>query len=333
MVAFIGHLHGLELYLPSVLRYCGKASGLEETRQIHAQVLKTYFKNDPFISNSILRMYLDLGEVEVARRVFNTMPKRNVISWNSMIFGCIKAGEGKWIHAFVCRNKLRFRESCISLHRDVLEVRSYWHCFSYLSKHFLQEESWRLEFYDRMKVNPDELINEKFKIKPNIKHYGCLIDLLGRAGRLENAHRIIDEMPMEPDSMDSSCYFLLSNLYAKAGKWGNVDAIRAVMKARVVRKNPGCSSVMINGIIHEFLVGKEMGVKCSEVIQAKLEEVTSKLKMEGYRPDWSQVLLDVEEEEKESLLGVHSEKLAIAFGLVNLDKGASIHIVKPQSVW
>ncbi|PKU65407.1 Pentatricopeptide repeat-containing protein [Dendrobium catenatum] len=280
MVAFIGHLHGLELYLPSVLRYCGKASGLEETRQIHAQVLKTYFKNDPFISNSILRMYLDLGEVEVARRVFNTMPKRNVISWNSMIFGCIKAGEGKWIHAFVCRNKLRFRESCISLHRDVLEVRSYWHCFSYLSKHFLQEESWRLEFYD-----------------------------------------------------DSSCYFLLSNLYAKAGKWGNVDAIRAVMKARVVRKNPGCSSVMINGIIHEFLVGKEMGVKCSEVIQAKLEEVTSKLKMEGYRPDWSQVLLDVEEEEKESLLGVHSEKLAIAFGLVNLDKGASIHIVKPQSVW
>ncbi|KAI0491500.1 hypothetical protein KFK09_025760 [Dendrobium nobile] len=71
-----------------------------------------------------------------------------------------------------------------------------------------------------------------------------------------------------------------------------------------------------------------MGVKCSEVIQAKLEEVASKLKMEGYRPDWSQVLVDVEEEEKESLLGVHSEKLAIAFGLVNLDKGASIHIVK-----
>ncbi|KAI0491501.1 hypothetical protein KFK09_025761 [Dendrobium nobile] len=326
MVAFIGHLHGLELSLPSVLRHCGKASGLEEGRQIHAQVLKTYFKNDPFISNSILRMYLDLGEVEVARRVFDTMPKRDVISWNSMISGCINAGavdfayrvfevmpqkdlisvnamidglmkcgsshlalqlfenlperdvftwtsmisgyvingspknaleifremlcaciapdvpaivnvlsaiadlgfadEGKRTHAFVCRNDMdldsgnlasafieMYSSKCgligialaifqsISCRRRVGDWNS---MMSGLAFHGLGRETLNLfREMQRMKVSSDEvtflailnacshsglvdeglhffqLMNEKFKIKPNIKHYGCLIHLLG----------------------------------------------------------------------------------------------------------------------------------------------------------
>ncbi|PKA47542.1 Pentatricopeptide repeat-containing protein [Apostasia shenzhenica] len=506
MMASLGNRQGLGFSLPSLLKSCGKASALEEGRQIHAQVLKSHLREDPFVSNSILRMYLEMGEVEVALKVFDKMFNRDVISWNSMISGCFKSGkidlacrmfdemphkdivsvnsmvdglmkhvgcdfarelfeknrdksdvvtwtsmvsgytlnghpkealklfremlrsgvdpdvaaivnglsaiadlgfaeEGRWIHAMLHRSSTSLNsgilasalidmyskcgligDACsvfrsISSRRRIVDWNS---MLSGLALHGLGRET--LDLFNemlRMDVNPDEvtflailsacshsglvdegqhyfkIMHEEFNISPRIKHYGCMIDLFGRAGLLENATRIIDEMPVEPDSMiwksllsscikhgyvaigeaaamkalelaplDSSCYVLLSNLYANAGKWSNVAKIRAVMKARKVRKNPGCSSVMIGGSIHEFFVGKEMGTTCREVVRAKLEEVIGRLKMEGYRADLNQVIVDVDEEEKEGLLVVHSEKMAIAFGLASIDEGAPIRVMK-----
>ncbi|XP_039120567.1 pentatricopeptide repeat-containing protein At4g21065-like [Dioscorea cayenensis subsp. rotundata] len=199
----------------------------------------------------------------------------------------------------------------------------------------------------------------KYNLKPSIQHYGCLIDLYSRAGQFEITKKIIEDMPMKPDATawksilsacgkhnyvtmgeyaamkvielapnDASCYVLLSNLYAKSGNWTDVERVRKLMRDKGIRKVPGCSSMVIKGKVHEFLVGKEMGVGCRAVVFSKLKEVIHRLKLFGYEPDVNQVLVDAEDEEKERLLSVHSEKMAIAFGLINSEKGEPMHIVK-----
>ncbi|KAK6926598.1 LOW QUALITY PROTEIN: DYW domain [Dillenia turbinata] len=96
------------------------------------------------------------------------------------------------------------------------------------------------------------------------------------------------------------------------------------MKDREVRKTPGCSSVFINEKVLDFFYGNELGTKYNNEV---LELVVSWLKSEGYGPDPSQVLLDIEEDGKESLLSLHSEKMAVVLGLINGNKRVPIHIV------
>lgn len=204
-----------------------------------------------------------------------------------------------------------------------------------------------------------ETMQVKYKIVPKIQHYGCIVDLLGRAGRLEEALGVIRDMPFEPDVLiwkailsasmrhnnialghtaalraielaphDSSCYVLLSNIYAKAGRWDDVSKVRSLMRERGVRKIPGCSSILVDGKVQEFLVGKAMDMRYNQSVLSKLEEVVCKLKLEGYEPDLDQVFLDVEDGDKESQLTLHSEKMALAFGLLSIPQGSPIHIVK-----
>ncbi|KAJ0972699.1 hypothetical protein J5N97_020658 [Dioscorea zingiberensis] len=510
IISLLDDLHGIEFLLPSVLKMCGMLLAFDEGRQIHGQILKGRFQDDPFVANSLLRMYLDWGELEFAGRVFDKMPNRDVFSWNSMISGCVKVGdiglaqrlfgempekdvvscnsmidglikcglcddavdlfegmnvrdvvswttmisgyvhnsrpnaalelfrrmldsgvepdvvalvntlsaiadlgfpdEGRRIHAYIRGRNIKlssgnigsalidmyfkcglvnnaynvFKRLCAGDGSGARRTGNWNSMISGLAMHGFGQEA--IEIFDEMErneVKPDgitflgllnacshrglveegkhyfTLMLQKYKLKPSIQHYGCLIDLFGRAGRFEAMQKVIDEMPMKPDATawksilsacvkhhyvtmgkqaamkvielapdDSSCYVLLSNLYAKSEQWTEVERIRKLMKERGIRKVPGCSSVMIKGKMHEFLVGKEMGVGCRAVVLSKLKEVICRLKSQGYEPDLSQVLVDAEEEEKESLLSVHSEKMAIVYGLINLDKGAPMHIVK-----
>lgn len=504
MLLCLEDLHGLQFSLPSVLKACGRTPALEEGRQIHAQVLKFRLWIDPFVSNSLLRMYLALGEMRTARWVFERMPKRDVISWNSLIAGYFRAGEiesacrvfeempekdlvswnsmldgyvkcgkcklarelfekmdrrdvvswttmvsgyalnnhpkeamelfkkmlglgirpdvaaivsvlsavadlgfveeGKWIHEYVNRNKISLSSgflgsALVDMYSKCGYIDNAYHVFrsifkrkrvgdwnsmiSGLAIHGLGREA--LEIFhemERTEIEPNDItflgiltacshgglvqdgqfyfkhFCEKYHLVPKIQHYGCLIDLLGRAGHVEEAYRIIEEMSVEADVLawksmlsasvkhghvglgecaalraielapdDSSCYVLLSNIYAKAGRWSDVARIRSAMKERGVRKIPGCSTIIIDCEMHEFLVGNEMELRYREMVLAKLKEVMCRLKLEGYVPDLTQVLLDAEEEEKEGLLSLHSEKLAITFGLVNTERGRPIHVV------
>ncbi|XP_058088533.1 pentatricopeptide repeat-containing protein At5g48910-like [Magnolia sinica] len=505
MLHHLENLRGVEFSLPSVLKACGKISAFEEGRQLHGQILKTQFLLDPFVSNSVLRMYLELGEVGIARWVFDKMPDRDVFSWNSIISGCFKAGEvesarkmfdeiperdmvtwnsmidgymkcgewklardifdemgqrdivswtavisgyvlngrpkdalelfkkmldlrfqpdvasivsvlsaiadlgfveeGKWVHAFVRRNKIRlssgvlgsalidmyakcgYIENAYHVFKSVMHRRSIgdWNSMiSGLAVHGLDQEA--LAIFHEMETReivPNEitflgvltacshgglvqegqfyfkLMQGRYQMVPRIQHYGCLIDLLGRAGHVEEADQVIKEMPIAPDLLvwkamlsaclkhgqvtigecagmhaielaphDSGTYILLSNIYAKAGRWADVTRIRSMMKESGVRKVPGSSRIVVDGDIHEFLAGKEINLRYRYMVLSKLEEMMCRLKMEGYEPDLTQVLVDVEEEEKEGLLSLHSEKLAISFGLININKGQPIHVVK-----
>jgi len=201
-------------------------------------------------------------------------------------------------------------------------------------------------------------MDKDYGVKPNSKHYTCMIDLLGRAGRLEEAQNLIRNMPFEPDVAtwgallgasrihgnmelsekaaemvfkmepnDSGMYVLLSNLYAASGRWVDVSKIRLKMREVGVQKTPGCSWVEVHNNIHTFTVGDCFHPEKSR-IYAFLEELDLRMKQEGYVPSTKLVLHDVEEEEKKHMLKYHSEKLAVAFGILTIPADRPIRVMK-----
>ncbi|KAM0964767.1 hypothetical protein ACFX2C_020772 [Malus domestica] len=199
-------------------------------------------------------------------------------------------------------------------------------------------------------------------ITPIVDHYTCIIDLLSRAGRLEEAKNFINKMPFRPDAIGwatllSSCrlhhnmeigkwaaesllelepqnaasYILLSSLYAAKGKWDEVAKLRRGMRDEGARKEPGCSWIKYKNRVHIFSADDQSSPFLDQ-IYAKLEELNCKMIEEGYEPDMSSVLHAVEESEKMKLLNYHSEKLAIAFGLIFLPPGLPIRAVKNLQV-
>ena len=197
-----------------------------------------------------------------------------------------------------------------------------------------------------------------YGITANSKHYTCMIDLLGRAGRLDDAQNLMKNMPFEPDAAtwgallgasrihgntelgekaaemifemepdNTGMYVLLSNLYAASGRWGDVGKMRLRMRDRGVKKVPGYSWVEVQNKIHTFTVGDSIHPE-RDRIYAFLEELGLKMKKEGYVSSTKLVLHDVEEEEKENMLKYHSEKLAVAFGLLTIAPGRPVRVIK-----
>ncbi|KAM1107118.1 hypothetical protein ACFX2B_003878 [Malus domestica] len=195
-------------------------------------------------------------------------------------------------------------------------------------------------------------------LEPRVEHYGCMVDLLGRAGLLEEAEELILNMPIQPNDVtwkallgackmqgniemgkrvaeilmdlaprDSGSYVALSNMYASLGNWEAVANVRLRMKDMDIRKEPGGSSIELDGAIHEFVVEDESHHRAGE-IHSMLEEISEKLSLEGHRPNTTQVLLNMDEEEKQSALHYHSEKIATALGLISTAPRTSLRIFK-----
>lgn len=201
-------------------------------------------------------------------------------------------------------------------------------------------------------------MKKDYGITANSKHYTCMIDLLGRAGRLEEAQNLMKDMPFEPDAAswgallgasriygntelgekaaemvfkmephNSGMYVLLSNLYAASGRWVDVNKMRVKMRDVGVKKVPGYSWVEVQNKIHTFSVGDCFHPE-RDRIYAFLEELDLKMRREGYVSKTKLVLHDVEEEEKEHMLKYHSEKLAVAFGILTIPAGRPIRVMK-----
>ena len=197
-----------------------------------------------------------------------------------------------------------------------------------------------------------------YGIEPKLEHYACVVDMLGRAGQLSEALKLILEMPEEPDagiwsSLLSSCriygdwdmgakvaekllalepdkaenYVLLSNLYAGSGKWDDVRRVRQRMKDTGLQKDAGRSWIELGGKVYSFVVGDELLSESEEIryMWRRLEEKISKI---GYKPNTDSVLHELRKEEKIEVLRGHSEKLAISFGLLNTTKGVTLRICK-----
>ncbi|KAL2539680.1 Pentatricopeptide repeat-containing protein [Abeliophyllum distichum] len=328
-----------EVTVVAVLAACADLGALDLGRKIHEYSEKSGFKNNIRICNTLIDMYIKCGCLKAARDVFEDMKERTIVSWSAMIQGLAIHGQAeealelfsKMIQTGLKPNKVTF----IGL----------LHACSHMG---LIDDGWR--FFASMTTD--------YGLIPSIEHYGCMVDLLSRAGLLHEAHEFIKDMPMKPnavvwgallggckvhkniemaeeaimhlhelDPLNDGYYVLLSNIYADAKRWEDVARVRKLMKDRRVKKTPGWSSIAVKGVVHEFVAGDETHPQAEEIFKS-WNQILELMKLKGYVANTSVVLLNMEESEKERFLHRHSEKLALVFGLINTPPGETIRILK-----
>ncbi|XP_058751512.1 pentatricopeptide repeat-containing protein At3g49710 [Vicia villosa] len=326
-----------------VISACSNLSSPSVGKQVHALAIKSDIPcNRLSVNNALVTMYSKCGNLHDARRIFDTMPEHNTVSLNSMIAGYAQHGvEVESLRLF----ELMLREKIVPNNITFISVLS-------ACAHTGKVEEGE-KYFDMMK--------EKFGIEPESEHYSCMIDLLGRAGKLEKAERIIETMPFNPGSIEwatllGACrkhgnmelavkaankflelepcnaapYVMLSNMYASGGRWEEAATLKRLMRERGVKKKPGCSWIEIDKKVHVFVAEDTSHPRIKE-IHEYMGELLRKLKQAGYVADIRLALVkdeEVDAVEKERRLWHHSEKLAIAFGLISTEEGVPILVVK-----
>ncbi|EOA18328.1 hypothetical protein CARUB_v10006847mg [Capsella rubella] len=335
---FIGVLPD-EFTIATLAKASSCLTALEQGRQIHANALKLNCTGDPFVGTSLVDMYAKCGSIDDAYSLFKRIEMRNIAAWNAMLLGLAQHGEGKEVlQLFKQMKSLGINPDKVTF-IGVLSACSHSGLVSEAYKHIGS-------------------MHRDYGIKPEIEHYSCLADALGRAGFLKEAENLIESMSMEAsasmyrtllaacrvkgdtetgkrvaskllelDPLDSSAYVLLSNMYAAASKWDEMKLARRMMKGQKVKKDPGISWIEVKKKIHVFVVDDRTNPQ-TELIYRKVKDVIRDIKQEGYVPETDFTLVDVEEEEKERALYYHSEKLAVAFGLMSTPPSTPIRVIK-----
>eukprot|EP01018_Ginkgo_biloba_P039369 Gb_08567 [translate_table: standard] len=325
--------------MASILAGCTCVGALQKGKELHCHLLVSGFESHISVANALIDMYAKCGSIEVARCVFDKMSQRTVVSWNTMISGYGMHGLGG---AALALFKEMQHEGMKSDHITFVAI------LSACSHAGLTNEG--LQYFNYM--------SQHYYITPRLEHYACIVDLLGRAGRLDDAQDFINKMPLKPDASvwgallgacriycnleigkfvaehlfalepeNTGNYVLLSNIYSVSGMWDCAREIRTKLRDKGLKKRPGCSWIEVGNKVYVFMVGDQSHPQ-SEKIYATIESLARQMEEAGYVPDTNFVLLDVEEEEKDCVLLVHSEKLAIVFGLISTCSRTTIRITK-----
>lgn len=237
----------------SVLKAIGTISSLNEGKKTHGLVVKTGYISNVYVQNGLVSMYAKCGAINNSERVFASMSKHDLISWNSLISGYTHHGHG--VEAIELFGKMR-KNGVRPNKTTFLSVLSACSHVGLLQK--------ALEYFDMMK---NDLIEP-----PTSEHYAIIVDLFGRAGLLHEAEEFINSMPIEPGlsvfkalfsgckihgnreialryakrlmelcPSDPAVYILLSNVLADGGNWNEAAGVRKLMSDRKIRKKAGCS--------------------------------------------------------------------------------------------
>ncbi|KAK6151123.1 hypothetical protein DH2020_016055 [Rehmannia glutinosa] len=326
-----------------VITACSKMSSPSQGRQIHSLVIKSDIpSNRVSINNALVAMYSKCGDLQDAKKLFDRMPEHNNVSLNSMIAGYAQHGLGI--------ESLLLFEQMLEKHIAPTSITF----VSVLSAcaHTGRVEDGQKYFY---------IMKEKFKIESEAEHYTCMIDLLGRTGKLDEAEKLIETMPYNPsimawgsllracrthgntelaekaakqclklDPSNATPYIMLSHIYAGAHRWDDVARVKKLMRDGNVKRRPGCSWIEVDRRIHLF-VAEDKSHPMRKKIYEFWEEMSKKMKRAGYVPDvrWVSVRDDgVTEEEKETIVRHHSEKLAVAFGLLSTKDDMPLVVMK-----
>jgi pentatricopeptide repeat protein len=328
-----------EVTVLGVLSACSQLGALKEGKKIHGYIMEQKLDMNVIVCNAVIDMYAKCGFADKAYWVFEKMcGRKSLVTWNTMIMAFAMHGDGsKALELFEQMGQT-------GVHPDAV---SYLAVLCACNHAGLVEDGVRL--FDSM---------ARSGVTPNVKHYGSVVDLLGRAGRLNEAYDIINSMPMFPDVVlwqsllgacktydnvemaefasqkllemgSNSCgdFVLLSNVYAAHERWNDVGRVRKAMKNRDVKKIPGFSYIEVDGVIHKFVNADQSHTNWCE-IYAKLDEIKFRIKAYGYVAETNFVLHDIGQEEKENVLCYHSEKLAVAFGLISISEGTAIQVIK-----
>ncbi|KAF8409820.1 hypothetical protein HHK36_005899 [Tetracentron sinense] len=337
----MSHIPPNESTLVSALSACAQLGALDQGRWIHAFVDRKIGTGITTLTlaTSLVDMYAKCGSINCGFQVFEKMPQRDVVTWGVIISGFAMHGQAS---------------KCFRLFDEMLATGIRPNAVIFVAilsacSHAGYVEAGRLYF--------NQMVQD-FGIRPSIEHYGCMVDILGRAGHLAEAEELIVSMPEEPNSiiwgallgacrthndprrgerafrrlielepMSGDRYKLASHIFTAAGEKEDAIKMRRLIKEKELETTCGSSFIVVDGVVHEFMVG-DTGHSEARDIYMMLEEIKRRLKMAGFVARRDQVLLDIEEEEKEEALSRHSERLAIAYGLLSTKAKTLIRVIK-----
>ncbi|KAF2608145.1 hypothetical protein F2Q68_00044640 [Brassica cretica] len=322
-----------------LLNSTAELSLLRQGDLLHGLVVKSGFRNHVMVGNALVNMYAKSGSIEDAWKAFSGMAFRDIVTWNTMICGFSHHGLGmealeafeEMMSAGEFPNRITFigvLQACS--HMGFVEQGHYY--FNHLMK--------------------------QFGVEPDLQHYTCVVGLLSKAGLFEDAEyfmrtapigwdvvawrallnacyvrrnyslgKKVAEYAIEMHPNDSGIYILLSNIHAKSKEWDGVARVRSLMKERRVKKEPGVSWIGIRNKTHVFLSEDNQHAEIV-LIYAKVKEVLAKIRPLGYAPDVAGAYHDVDEEQRENNLSYHSEKLAVAYGLMKTPEKSPLYVTK-----
>ncbi|CAL5415651.1 unnamed protein product [Camellia sinensis] len=329
--------------LASVINACAGLGRLVTGKVSHGVVIRGGHDSNDVVATALVDMYAKCGCLDYSNKVFHKIQNPSVIPYTSMIVGAAKHGLAKLsLELFQEMTKKRVSPN------DVTFIGVLHAC----SHSGLVDEG--LEYLHSM--------YHKHAVVPNTKHYTCVVDMLGRAGRLDEAYKIAKSIQVKPDEggllwgtllstsrlhgmvdiafeaskwliesnqQVAAAYVTMSNTYALAGKWDNVHSIRSEMKRVGVSKEPGCSWVEIKDHTYIFYSGDVSSCPRGGEVVSLLRELEKRMKERGYvGGSVGLVFVEVEEETKEEMVGLHSERLALGFVLLSMPKGVTIRVMK-----
>lgn len=329
--------------MSSLLQTCGGLGLLQNGKEIHCLCLKNGFIKDAYVATGLIDMYSKSGNLKSAREVFRKSANKTLASWNCMIMGFAIYGNGK---------------EAILLFHELLETGfqpdaiTFTALLAACKNSGLVEEGWK--YFDSMSTD--------YNIIPTIEHYSCMVDLLGKAGYLDEAWDFIRTMPFKPDATiwgallgscrihghleyaeiasrrlfklepcNSANYNLMMNLLAMSNRWEDVERLRHSMDEVGVKSVLVWSWIQIDQTVHLFS-GKGAPHPATGEIYFELYHLVSEMKKLGYAPDTRCVYQDINEEEKGKVLLSHTEKLAIVYGLMKTKSRAPIRVIKNTRV-
>ncbi|XP_074566044.1 putative pentatricopeptide repeat-containing protein At5g52630 [Curcuma longa] len=321
-----------------VIRVCSTTTLLELGSSIHGHCFKTSFDSSTFVGSSLISLYSKCGIAEHAYKLFDEMPQRNLGAWNAILIASAQHGHTRAAFA-------RFRE-----------MKSAGFAPNFITFLCLLTACSHAGLVDDGKRYFASMAEHGIEAGP--QHYAAVADLLSRAGRIREAVSFIEAMPIAPTesvwgalitgcrihkdadtaayaagklfetgSLSSGAHVLLSNAYSAAGRYAEAARARKAMRDRGVRKETGLSWLEAAGKVHTF-VSSDRSHPRSDEIYAKLEEVERRMEEAGYVADTREVLQDVGGEEKRAAIRFHSERLAIALGLLLVADGQPIRVMK-----
>ncbi|KNA23890.1 hypothetical protein SOVF_020950 isoform B [Spinacia oleracea] len=323
----------------SILRASASLASLSLGRQVHSLVFTSGFVSNVFCGSALLDMYAKCGSMRDATKAFQEMPDRNIVSWNAMISAYAQNGDGDGtIALFEEMVSTGLRPDPISF-LNVLTACSHCGLVDQGTKYF-------------------NSITELYHMEPRREHYVTMVDILCRSGRFGQAEKMMAEMPFIPDEImlssilnscrihknqelakevaeqlfnmkvrDASAYVNMSNIYAAAGQWDKVVVVKKAMRERGLKKPPAYSWVEINHRMHIFSANDKSHPRWED-IEKKIESLSTRMEEEGYKPDTSCALHDLDEDTRAEYLKYHSERLAIAFALISTSEGSPILVMK-----
>jgi pentatricopeptide repeat protein len=328
-----------EITMVLVLSACTELGAFELGKWVESYIEKEKVQKNVELCNALIDMFAKCGDVDKALKLFRDMNERTIVSWTSVIVGLAMHGRGL---------------EAVSLFEEMIGAGMAPDDVAFIGllsacSHSGSVENGRKYF---------DLMIKRFKIVPKIEHYGCMVDMFCRAGLVKEALEFVQKMHIEPnpivlrtlisacrahgelklgesitkqlirnEPMHESNYVLLSNIYAKMSHWEKKTKIREVMDKKGIKKIPGSTMIELDSKIYEFVAGDKSHRQYKEIYEM-VDEMGRELKRAGYAPNTSEVLQDIDEEDKEDALNRHSEKLAIAFALINTQPGTPIRIVK-----